>query len=172
MSVCANALDHSHPAGTGLQIQFRFSGNHTGDERNVSGHFQLQAGTLASAKAALGEKKSSPRREKKPHWQGHVCPSSSSLERCLTRRRTTRTHHPTPSWLCRPPRSGLSRQEPHPAALAPRPTGAQTPTHMRRCRRCLRDRSTPKQNSLRPPAFTHLAGGSSTPREGLGEGWG
>jgi len=51
-------LCRSHPAGTGLQIQFHFSENHTGHERNVSGHFQLQAGTLAFCK-------SSPRREKK-----------------------------------------------------------------------------------------------------------
>ena len=105
-------LCRSHPAGTGLQIQFHFSENHTGHERNVSGHFQLQAGTLAFCK-------SSPRREKKKktqtHRQGDVCPSSGSPERCPTWRWSTRTHHPTPSQLC--------GQEPRPAALAPQAPG-------------------------------------------------
>lgn len=61
VSVCAKALDRSHPAGTRLSIQFHSSENHTGDERNVSGHFQLQAGTLAPARAVLGENNPSAR---------------------------------------------------------------------------------------------------------------
>ena len=56
--------------------------------------------------------------------------------------------------------------------LAPRPAGAQMLTDAQHRRHCLRDHSTPKQNSLRLPAFTRLAGGRSTLREGLGGGWG
>lgn len=39
------------------------------------------------------------------------------------------------------------------------PAGARTRTHTRRRRHRLRDRSAPKQNSLRLPAFARLAGG-------------
>lgn len=93
MSVCANALDCSHPAGTQLPSQSHCSDHHTGDERNVWGHFQLQAGTLTSAKAAQGERKPSARGCLSFQQLSGEVPN---IEMHLTWTRTTRTHHPTP----------------------------------------------------------------------------
>lgn len=91
------------------------------------GHFQLQAGTLTSAKAALGERKPSARGCLSFQQLPGEMPN---IEMHLTQRCTTRTHHPTPrsSQALTPTRASLQEPLNSQTKQLPAPMEQENPT--------------------------------------------